>query len=69
MCDMFQVLHDAQFTGYVDEHKPFAVRDNIPDVISVLEEIVEKLLSWFSYNKNKVNAISDEYARPELSEN
>ena len=44
-CDIFQVLHDAQFTGYVDDHKPFVVRDNIPDVISVLEEIVEKLLS------------------------
>ena len=51
---MFQFLHDAQFTGYVDDNKPFVVRENIPDVISVLEEIVEKLLSWFSYNENKV---------------
>ena len=54
MCDMFQFLHDAQFTGYVDDNKPFVVRDNTPDEISVLEEIVEKLLSWFSYDKNKV---------------
>ena len=51
---MFQFLHDAQFTGYVDDNKPFVVRDNIPDLISVLGEIVEKLLSWFSYNENKV---------------
>ena len=41
--DMFLFLHEAQFTGYADGNTPFVVRDNIPDVISALEKISEKL--------------------------
>ena len=44
MCNMFLFLHEPQFTGYADDHTAFAVRDNIIDVISALEEIGEKLL-------------------------
>ena len=52
---MFLFLHEVQFTGYLDDNTPFAVRDNIPGVISVLEEIGEKLLIWFSDHKMKLN--------------
>ena len=38
---MFLFLHEAQFTGYADDNTPFVVRDNIPDVISALQEIGE----------------------------
>ena len=55
ICDMFLFLHEAQFTGYADDNTPFVVRDNIPDVISALEEIGEKLLIWFSDNQMKLN--------------
>ena len=41
---MFLFLNEAQFTGFADDNTPFVVRDNIPNVISVLEEIAEKLL-------------------------
>ena len=52
---MFLFLHEAQFTGYADENTPFGVRDTIPDAISTLEEIREKLLIWFSDNQMKSN--------------
>ena len=52
---MFLLLNEAQFTGFADDNTPFVVRDNIPDVISALEEIGEKLLIWFSDNQMKLN--------------
>ena len=52
---MFLFLHEAQFTGHADDKTPFVVRDNKPDVISALEEIGEKLLTWFSDNQMKLN--------------
>ena len=52
---MFLFLHEAQFAGYADDNTPFVVIDNIPDVISALEEIGEKLLIWFSDNKLMLN--------------
>ena len=52
---MFLFLHEVQFTGYADYNTPFAVRDNVRDVITALEEIGEKLLIWFSDNKMKLN--------------
>ena len=55
ICDMFLFLHEAQFTGYADDITPFVVRDNIPEVISALEEIGEKLLIWFSDKQMKLN--------------
>ena len=52
---MFLFLHETQFTGYTDDKTPFVVRDNIPDVISALDEIGEKLLIWFSVIQTKLN--------------
>ena len=37
------------------DNTPFLVRDNIPDVISALEEIGEKLLIWFSDKQMKLS--------------
>ena len=66
ICDMFLFLPETQFIGYADDNTPFVVRDNIPDVISALSEIGEKLSIWFS---NMQMPPSVEYAWPELSEN
>ena len=49
------VFHEARFTGYADDNTHFVVRDNIPDVISALDEIGEKLLIWFFDNHMKLN--------------
>ena len=43
MCDMFLSFNYAQFIGHADDKTTFAVRDNITDVTSSLEEIGEKL--------------------------
>ena len=53
ICDMFLFLHEAQFTDYAEGNTPFVVKDNMPDVISALEEIGEKLLIWFFDNQMK----------------
>ena len=54
---MFLFLHEAQFTVYADDNAPFVVRDNIPDVISALEKIGEKLLMRFPDNQIKLNTV------------
>ena len=70
---MFLFLHETQFTGYADDITTSVVRDNIPDVISALEEIGEKFLIWLSDNQLKLN--TDKYhlllntQDSELSEN
>ena len=56
MCDMYlMILKATNFTGYLDDNTPFAVRDNIADVIKALEEIGEYLLNWFLNNVKKLN--------------
>ena len=55
MCDMFLILKATYFTGYTDDNTPFAVRNNIVDVVKALEEIGEKLLNWFLNNEMKLN--------------
>ena len=56
MCDMYlMILKATNFTGYLDDNTPFAVRDNIADVIKALEEIGEYLLNWFLNNVRKIN--------------
>ena len=55
ICDMFLFLHVTLFIGYSDDNTPFVVRENVPDVISALEEIGQKRLIWFSENQMKLN--------------
>ena len=43
MCDMFLFLREAQFTDYADDNTPLVVKDNIPNAISALKEISEKI--------------------------
>ena len=55
VCDMFLILKRVYFTGYADDKNPFAVADNIKDVIQSLEEVGENLITWFSNNHMKLN--------------
>ena len=52
---MFLISEGTYFTGYADDNTPFVVRDNITDVIKVLEEIGQSLANWFSNNEIKLN--------------
>ena len=55
MCDIFLMLKTVYFIGYVDDHTPFSVADNIKDLIRFLEEFGENLIIWFPNNKMKLN--------------
>ena len=55
MSDMFLILNTTYFTGFADDNTPFVVRDNIADVIKILEEIGENLVNWFSNNEMNLN--------------
>ena len=55
MCDMFLILKGTYFTGYADDNTPFAVRDNITDVIKASEEIGESLVNWSFNDEMKLN--------------
>ena len=55
VCDMFLILNTTYFTGYAGDNISFAVRENIADVIKVLEEIGETLGNWFSNKEITIN--------------
>ena len=55
MCDMFLILKATHFAGYAVDGISIVVRDNITDVIKVLEETRENLVNWFSNNEVKLN--------------
>ena len=62
---MFLFLHEAQITGYADDRTPFVVIDNMPDMISALEEIGEKLLSPATFCHLLSNAQDQTFQRLE----
>ena len=55
MYGTFLILKGTYFTDYADDNTPFAVRDNINDVIKTLEEIGESLVNWFSNYEMKLS--------------
>ena len=46
MCDMFLIFKTDCFIGCADDNTPFAVAENIEDVIRSLEETGEYLITW-----------------------
>ena len=55
MCDLLLTLKIVYFIDNVDENTPFAVEDNIEDVMRPLKEIGENLIIWFSNNQMNLN--------------
>ena len=55
MSDMLRTLKTIYFTDYADDNTPFAVRDNITDLVKALQEIGENFVNWFSNNEMKLN--------------
>ena len=51
---MFFILKTSYLTGY--DNTPFAVAENIKDVIRSLEEVGENLNTWFAVNQMKLNS-------------
>ena len=55
MCKMFLILKTVYFTSYKYDNSPFAVADNIANVMESLEQVCENLVTWFSDNQMKLN--------------
>ena len=55
ICDMFLISKTVFFTSHTDDNSPFAVTDNIGDIIRSLEEVGENFITWFSDNQMKQN--------------
>ena len=51
----FMILSNTYFTGYAGDNLSFVVRENMADVITVLEVIGETLGNWFSNNEITIN--------------
>ena len=52
---MFLISRTVYFTSHTDDNSPFAVTDNIGDIIRSLEEVGENFITWFSDNQMKQN--------------
>ena len=52
---MFLSTESNYFTNYADDTTPYAIGNNSGEVVSDLETIAEKLLTWFAQNEMKTN--------------
>ena len=55
LCDLFLSTESNYFTNYADDTTPYAIGNNSGEVVSDLETIAEKLLTWFAQNEMKAN--------------
>ena len=53
--DASLILKTVYLTDYAIDNTPFAVANNIKDVIWSLEEVGENLITWFSSNHMRLN--------------
>ena len=50
LTDLFFTLNNTEIANYADDTTPYAVSDNIDDLISSLEKSSKDLLKWFDDN-------------------
>ena len=55
LADLFFTLNNTEIANYADDTMPYAVSDNIDDLISSLERSSKDLLKWFDDNLMKSN--------------
>ena len=55
LADLFFTLNNTEIANYADDTTPYAVSDNIDDLISSLERSSKDLLKWFDDNLMKSN--------------
>ena len=55
LADLFFTLNNTEIANYVDDTTPYAVSDNINDLISPLEKSSKDLLQFFDDNLMKSN--------------
>ena len=55
LADLFFTLNNTEIANYADDTTPYAVSDNIDDLISSLERSSKDLLKWLDDNVMKSN--------------
>ena len=55
LSDLFLVISDTDFSSYADDNTIYDSGNSTGEVISSLQESIEKLFQWFSHNQMKVN--------------
>ena len=55
LADLFFILNYIDTANYADDNTPYAIADNIDDLIKSLEEASTALFQWFDSNLIKSN--------------
>ena len=55
-CDLFLSDYSSEFTNFADDTTPYECGKNYDEVVSKLEDILEKLFNWLQCNNFKSNA-------------
>ena len=53
--DLFFTLNHKEIANYADDFAPYAVSDDIDDLMASLEKYLKDLLKWFDDNLRKSN--------------
>ena len=55
LCDLFMIMNNTELASYADENMPYAVANNIEELIVKLQNASKTLFQWFSDNQLKSN--------------
>ena len=55
LCDLFLIINNFELASYADDNTPYAVGNNIKELIVKLQNASKTLFQWFSDNQMKSN--------------
>ena len=55
LCDLFLIMNNFDIASYADDNTPYAVGNNIQELIGKLQNASKTLFQWFSDNQMKSN--------------
>ena len=55
LCDRFLIMNNTELASYADDNTPYAVGNNIEELIVKLQNASKTLFQWFSDNQMKSN--------------
>ena len=56
LCDLFLIMNNFDIASYADDNTPYAVGNNIQELIVKLQNASKTLFQWFSDNQMKSNS-------------
>ena len=55
LCDLFLIMNNIELASYADDNTPYAVGNNIEELIVKLQNASKTPFRWFSINQMKSN--------------